>query len=343
VLLSLFCGAGGLDIGFEAAGFDIGLAFDISPDSVASYNHNRPLKKAAHIKDLRTLTLGELDKLHGSEFRPDGVIGGPPCQGFSKGNTNVIAKDPRNQLVLVYAKIIKMLNERHPLKYFAFENVPEIDGKRYSFQFKRMKGSLKRLGFNLAEANLSALDFGTPQDRDRKILVGFNKAEYGDRAWTPPEPLDPENLDLTAAGAIKGLPEPTQFQRGLDPNDFPVHRNHWCMAPKSKRFKEPGRLKQGDRQGRSFKTLAWDKPSYTVAYGNREVHVHPNCKRRLSVFEAMLLQGFPRQYELLGTLSSQITQVSEAVPPPLAGALATSIIEQMKLDEEDSPSKTCAA
>ena len=63
----------------------------------------------------------------------------------------------------------------------------------------------------------------------------------------------------------------------------------------------------------------------TVAYGNREIHIHPNAKRRLSVYEAMLLQGFPEDYELLGTLSDQIRQISDAIPPQLGAALGKAI------------------
>ena len=77
--------------------------------------------------------------------------------------------------------------------------------------------------------------------------------------------------------------------------------------------------------GRSFRTLSWNEPSWTVAYGHREVHVHPDGKRRLSMLEALLLQGFPARYELRGTLTDQIRQVSDSVPPPLAAALATGL------------------
>ena len=97
------------------------------------------------------------------------------------------------------------------------------------------------------------------------------------------------------------------------------------MNPKSPRFFN-GSLSEGYVSGRSFKTLAWNAPSITAAYGHREVHVHPNGRRRLSVFEAMKLQGFPDAYVLDGTLSAQIDQVSEAVPPPLAEAVAKSIM-----------------
>jgi DNA (cytosine-5)-methyltransferase 1 len=100
------------------------------------------------------------------------------------------------------------------------------------------------------------------------------------------------------------------------------------MVPRSDRFFD-GSLKEGDLKGRPFRVLKWDAPSWTVAYGHREVHVHPSATRRLSVFEAMLLQGFPRGYELCGTLSDQIRLVSDAVPPPVAEALANSIIKAL--------------
>lgn len=96
------------------------------------------------------------------------------------------------------------------------------------------------------------------------------------------------------------------------------------MTPKSSRFRN-GQLVEGQVNGRAFRVLSWDRPSWTVAYGHREVHIHPHGHRRLSVYEAMLLQGFPKDYRLFGTLSDQIRLVSDAVPPPLASALAESI------------------
>jgi len=103
------------------------------------------------------------------------------------------------------------------------------------------------------------------------------------------------------------------------------------MVPRSDRIFD-GSLKEGEIKGRPFRVLKWDAPSWTVAYGHREVHVHPNTKRRLSVYEAMLLQGFPPEYELCGTLSDQIRLVSDAVPPPLAQGLANSIIDVLGYD-----------
>jgi DNA (cytosine-5)-methyltransferase 1 len=124
---------------------------------------------------------------------------------------------------------------------------------------------------------------------------------------------------------LRNLPPPVFWTGDLDRKSIKPHPNHWCMTPKSKSFETPGALVPGTARGRSFRTLDWNEPSPTVAYGNREVHVHPTGRRRLSVYEALLLQGFPKNYELLGTLSDQITQVSEAVPPPLGRAIARSI------------------
>jgi DNA (cytosine-5)-methyltransferase 1 len=93
------------------------------------------------------------------------------------------------------------------------------------------------------------------------------------------------------------------------------------MNPLSPRF----RAKAVPHGGRCFKQLSWQKPSPTIAFGHREIYVHPNGKRRLSIFEAMLLQGFPKNFVLEGNLSEQVEQVSNAVPPPLAKSLAAAI------------------
>jgi len=331
LILSLFCGAGGLDLGFEDAGFDVGLAFDVREDSVSSYNANRTGSDRGHVEDVSQLSLARLDELWGGEFKPEGVIGGPPCQSFSKANTEPMWGDPRHVLPLAYAKLLGELNARNPVKFFVMENVPGLTSGRHKRRLSAMKTALRKAGFTLNHAVLDASDYRTPQRRERLFIVGFNTALFSGRKWAIPSPTTNEADDLTVAGAIGSFPEATYFRRGLTPADIGFHPNHWCMAPKSAKFEKVGALKPGNGSNRSFKTLAWDRPSITVAYGNREVHIHPGCKRRLSVFEAMKLQGFPDRYRLLGTLSSQIVQVSEAVPPPLAEAVAASVAAQLGL------------
>ncbi len=323
MLLSLFCGAGGLDLGFEQSGFQIGLAFDKKADSVASYNRNRTDGKG-HCADVNDITLETLDRLHGGQFAPDGVIGGPPCQSFSQANRSITDADPRHQLPLVYARLLGALNCRQPVKFFVMENVKGLRSGAHAHRLALFKKSLADAGFYVSEQLLNAFDYGTPQNRERLFLVGLNKHLFGNAAWIKPDKSRADAAAADVKSAIGGLPEPVHFTRDAEPDSFPFHRNHWCMAPKAARFTN-GSLEPGCTRHRSFKTLAWDKPSITVAYGHREVHVHPNCQRRLSVYEAMQLQGFPHAYELTGSLSSQIDQVSEAVPPPLAKAVAGSV------------------
>ncbi|GGE53105.1 cytosine-specific methyltransferase [Agaricicola taiwanensis] len=323
LLLSLFCGAGGLDLGFEQAGFEIGLAFDKKADSVASYNRNR-LSQRGHLRDVNLITLEMLDELYGARFAPTGVIGGPPCQSFSQANRSIADSDPRHRLPLVYAALLRALNERSPVKFFVMENVKGLRSGTHSHRLTHFKKSLSDAGFHISEQLLNAVDFEVPQNRQRLFIVGINKQLFGEIDWPSPDTTTQKPESVTVRSAIWGLPEPWHFSRAGIPEICEHHVNHWCMAPKSARFAD-GSLKPGDTSYRSFKTLAWDRPSITVAYGHREVHVHPSGKRRLSVYEGMRLQGFPHEYELTGSLSSQIDQVSEAVPPPMAKAVGQSI------------------
>lgn len=326
MLLSLFCGPGGLDIGFENAGFDVGLAFDIRKTSVDTYNSNRTGKKSAHCRDVSQLTLGDLDDLYGKQFEPRGVIGGPPCQSFSFSNVFKNEDDIRRLLPLRYADLLKKLNKRKPVEFFVFENVLGLLSDKHKNEFDLFKDSFKKAGFSINTIVLDAVDFGVPQFRERVFIIGFNKKIHKDLSVSVNDfDLFKYHEKLTVRNAIGNLPSPMIFNRNIKTSDIPFHPNHWCMAPKSKKFTTPGALIPGRAIGRSFRVLEWDKPSPTVAYGNREVHIHPDAKRRLSVLEAMRLQGFPESYVLEGTLSDQIKQISEAVPPRLSYTIASVI------------------
>lgn len=324
-LLSLCCGAGGLDLGFERAGHEIGVAVDINPSSVTTYNHNRHSGRG-HVADMRQLGTAELDRLAGERFSPVGIIGGPPCQSFSIA-TRSSDDDHRHKLPLEFARILGELNQRTPVCFFVFENVPGLAERRHAARYKAIIEAFEDKGFRVSCAVVNASWFGVAQNRRRLILVGYNRSLYPGLAWRPPEVETKQPVPIKSL--LRDLPDPAFWKRNLDRSKLKPHPNHWCMTPKSRKFKTPGALVPGTSRGRSFRTLDWNQPSRTVAYGNREVHVHPAGNRRLSVYEAMLLQGFPDWYELCGTLSDQISQVSEAVPPPMAYAVACSVQDDL--------------
>lgn len=325
-LLSLFSGAGGLDLGFEEAGFSPMLALDVDPITVQTYNYNRhssdEISKVADlsITDPSTVIEWWEDKV-GANIHPVGIIGGPPCQAFSASNVNKLSNDPRAKLPLSYAQILHLFNQRYDIQFFAFENVAGLAHHLHAQSLELFISEFEKAGFCVKKFFLDAVRFGVPQHRVRMFIVGFNSKRYRIDEFAPPIGNDTVR---TVRQAIGKLVEPLLFTRTMNPAELGLHPNHWCMNPRSKKFRN-GALESKEILGRSFRVLPWDEPSWTVAYGHREVHVHPNGKRRLSVYEGMLLQGFPHRYELLGTLSDQIRQVSDAVPPPVSKALATII------------------
>lgn len=324
-IVSLFCGAGGLDKGYHDAGFDVVLAIDHSAAAIRT--HQRNFRKTHSIKaDLEEIgAIGVLEELAALVDRGDpiGVIGGPPCQGFSRANNQSAALDPRNKLPLLYLDIVEALQAEYGVDFVLFENVVGIRDKKHADVFSGILSRFEELGLAPEVNEYSALDFGVAQTRNRVIISAFASAAAA-AAFSPKKV---HRSGLTVRSVIGDLPPPKFFERGLKPESIPHHRNHWTMQPRSKRFRALGGVQSGDR---SFRRLDWDKPSPTIAFGHREINVHPDGTRRLSIYEAMLLQGFPKTFVLEGTLSEQVEQVSNAVPPPLARALARATADALR-------------
>jgi DNA (cytosine-5)-methyltransferase 1 len=331
-IVSLFSGAGGLDLGFRQEGFAPLLALDGKPVAVQTYNANHPGDAVCFQRDLSVTSGAEVAALLEARtggIKPRGVIGGPPCQCFSNGNRHQKPDDIRRVLPARYAHILRTLNRRYALDFFLFENVTSMESEKHGDVYGAFVALLRKAGFNVFVGRLDASSFAVAQNRVRLFIVGLNnrlypKVEYmfpaGDGALPP-----------TVRETIGGLPEPAYFRRKMAPEDIPLHPNHWTMQPRSPKFTTGLPRKRS----RSFRRLEWDRPSWTVAYGHREIHVHPEGHRRLSILEAMLLQGFPPQYRLSGDLSQQVELVSDAVPPPLAAALASSIRKTLSGHERE--------
>ena len=179
-LISLFCGPGGLDVGFSAAGLQTELAYDIDKACIATYKHNQP-DVTALVADLAA-TRAEAVIQKWTEISPDcpplGVIGGPPCQSFATSNGHQTEQDPRHVLSIHYARILKALNSKFKLDFFVFENVPGLTLGKHRAKFENFKNLFSDAGFNIFEKPLNAMDFAVPQHRKRIFIVGLNREKY---------------------------------------------------------------------------------------------------------------------------------------------------------------------
>ncbi len=318
-IVSLFSGAGGLDLGFKEASFTISVAIDSADAAIRTHKQNFPRTKA-EVGDLVKLQPAGVVELVKKTLQPGqaiAVIGGPPCQGFSRANTGALTSDPRNKLPKLYLQIVEALQALYTVEFIVFENVLGIRDKKHVKTYKALKDGIAGLGFDVTEKELCSADFGVPQNRRRIILSGMRSGQ----GYSTVKPRKRKGLE-TVRQAIGDLDPPAYFKHGLKPEDIPVHPNHWTMQPRSPRFDNP-KAETGD--GRSFKRLKWNTASPTIAFGHREIHVHPDGRRRLSIYEALLLQGFPEAFVLEGNLSEQVEQVSNAVPPPLARSVASAV------------------
>ncbi len=347
-IISLFSGAGFLDLGFERAGFEVVYRNEFIQTFAEASDHaweimqgGEPTK--AHQRSIIDVGPNELLKrAFGSLGAPQvfGMIGGPPCPDFSIGGKNKGGTGDRGKLTEVY---VERILETLPT-FFVLENVK---GLVSTYKHRAFLSGLKdRLlaKYTLYERVLNALDFGVPQDRERYFLIGIrarrsqrniprrendpfkwpqSKKYAGSKAkfdWprTSPFGADAKRPDavpneLTVWGAIGDSAAIRKLPNGED-----------MFRPKSKKFHV---IAEGDDRRKSFKRLHRWRYSPTAAYGNNEVHLHPTEPRRISVREALRLQSVPDFYEFpAGTpLSAMFKMVGNGVPVRLAEVVALSV------------------
>ncbi|MBV7530464.1 DNA cytosine methyltransferase [Chitinophaga sp. sic0106] len=318
-IISLFCGAGGLDLGFIQEGFEVVAAIDLEQSAIETHKKNFP-KCNSIASDLTVLGPKGVNQYIKKFLTPGehvAIIGGPPCQGFSRSNPTADSEDPRNHLPKLYVQIIRELQKDFVIDFVVFENVLGMKDRKHSAKYLALIKGLKRLKFEIFENELCAVDYGVPQNRERIVIAAIRSSNEQSEFK-----IEKNKGIKTVREAIGNLGDPVYFKKNITASDIPFHPNHWTMQPKSVKFKTPMKF---NSKSRSFKLLDWDKASPTIAFGNREIHIHPSGKRRLSIYEAMLLQGFPSSFILEGNLSQQVKQVSNAVPPPLAKSVAAAV------------------
>ena len=335
-LLDLFCGAGGLSLGFERRNFKVVKAIDFAKHAIATYNFNRD-DKVAEVKDVK-----EIDEEYISNLgQIDGIIGGPPCQGFSTAGDRII-DDERNVLYREYFKILEMVNP----KFFLIENVTGILTFKKGAIVADIKKRAEKLGYTISMQTLNTQDYGIPQVRKRVIFVGIkNELMHGEFEFPKPN-----GVTVSIEEAIGDLPsldkcedntkynhEPqTEYEKYIRNGCTELH-NHMqsahteevkaaiALVPEGGDMRD---IPEEQRGGRNYHALLRkmdrSKPSLCIDTGHR-TYFHYEELRVPSVREAARLQSFTDDFIFCGPKQEQYKQVGNAVPPMLAEALADCI------------------
>lgn len=322
-LISLFSGAGGLDLGFEKAGFNISMANEYDKGIWATYeaNHSAQLIK------------GDIRNIKDTDFpnEIDGIIGGPPCQSWSEAGSLRGINDSRGQLFFDYIRILK---NKQP-KFFLAENVSGMLASRHSEAVKNIIQQFEDCGYNLTLTLVNAADYGVPQDRKRVFYIGFRKDLKIDFKF--PNPTTPNAKDkLTMKDAIGDLvdtPVPA-LPKNKTNGDLEIPNHEYYIGAYSTIFMSRNRVR------------GWNEQAFTVQASGRQCQLHPQAPkmkfveknkrifvpgyedlyRRLTVRECARIQGFPDDFKFIYTdVEYGYKMIGNAVPINLAYIIACSI------------------
>jgi len=298
--VSLFSGAGGLDLGFLNAGHQIVFANDFDKDSCDTYKEN--IGNHISFKDVEKVNIDEIPSY-------DILIGGFPCQGFSRANVNKKQGDQRNNL---YLHVIRILIATTP-KFFLLENVRGIKTLNGGKDFSEILNALEECGYVVNHEVLNAADYGVAQNRIRVIITGVRKDLGSSYKY-----IYPPSTHSKVGGILPKWVTIAEILLGIgDPDKEGNMPNHICSQ-----YKITNRNFTGHRKTNP------NKPSPTIlARGNGGGGVcaiqHPNNHRRLSVRESAIIQSFPINFVFIGGLMSTYRQVGNAVAVKFAEAIAT--------------------
>jgi len=319
-IISLFSGAGGLDLGFEKAGFHIVVANEFDKTIWETYekNHSAPLIK------------GDIRKIPSEDFPDcDGIIGGPPCQSWSEAGSLRGIEDERGKLFFEY---IRILRDKKP-KFFVAENVSGMLSKLHSKAVKQIILMFENAGYDVFIKMLNANDFNVPQDRKRVFYVGFRK-DLNVR-FSFPEPIRERKPTLKdAIFDLRDSAIPAKDKNKTNGNLCKVPNHEYFIGNFSPIFMSRNRVR------------TWEEPSFTIQASGRQAPIHPqapvmvkvekdvqkfvegkeNLYRRLSLREVARIQTFPDDFIFCYEgLNDGYKMVGNAVPVELAYAVAKQI------------------
>lgn len=355
-IFAFFSGAGFLDLGFEAAGFELLFANEIRPSFLKGHQFARASmrlpeprfgyngKSISDFRDSPLLSsyLNDMVTEAKEAGRPVGFIGGPPCPDFSVGGKNRGRNGDNGKLSAVYVDLIC----RQQPDFFLFENVKGLwRTKRHREFFEELKSKLQRAGYATTERLINAIHYGAPQERERIILIGIRKNDESEAVHAAISRFPWERYAKYSSESLQSIswPQLTRFGEGsTKPSNVPEELTveHWFKLnrvdehPNSQHFFKPRAgltrflsVEEGDDSKKSFKRLHRWRFSPTACYGNNEVHLHPYKARRLSVAEALAIQSLPYEFQLPAemTLSDMFKTVGNGVPFLAAKGIAESL------------------
>jgi DNA (cytosine-5)-methyltransferase 1 len=319
-IASFFSGAGGLDLGFEKAGFDTIWANEYDQTIWETLENNFPNTKVDRRSIVNILAKDVPDVI--------GIIGGPPCQSWSEAGAGRGIEDKRGQLFFEYIRILK---EKEPL-FFLAENVSGILLPKHKVAFEKILNEFRSLNYNVSYHLLNANDYNVPQDRKRVIIVGYHK-KIG-KSFAPPKPIIPK---LTLKNAIWDLrlAKPAREKNYANEESDLKYPNHEYMnGGFSTIFMSRNRVR------------SWNEPSFTIQAGGRHAPLHPQAPkmefveqnkrvfvagkedlyRRLTVRECARVQTFPDDFIFkYKNIVDGYKMVGNAVPVEFAKHLALTI------------------
>lgn len=335
-IVSFFAGAGGLDLGFQNAGFNVIWANEYDKEIWETYQKNHPHT----ILDKRSIVNVPSNEVP----ECDGIIGGPPCQSWSEAGAMKGIEDKRGQL---FYDFIRILEAKQP-KFFLAENVSGMLLGRHSSALENIKEMFRNagVGYELSFEMVNACDYNVPQDRKRVIFVGIRK----DLGFTY-KFQKPNFKKLTLQDAILDLKDnvlPATTNNKTNGNNCHFPNHEYMTGGFSTIFMSRNRVR------------SWDEQSFTIQAGGRHAPIHPQAPkmkfieqnirifvpghehlyRRLSVRECARIQTFPDDFIFhYDNISAGYKMIGNAVPVNLAHFLANTIKQQILANEIQNQTK----
>ena len=322
-VISLFSGCGGLDLGFEKAGFKVPIANEFDPTIWETFKANHPKTK---------LVEGDIRKINASEFPVDvdGIIGGPPCQSWSEAGALRGIEDDRGKLFFDYIRILKKVKP----KFFLAENVSGMLANRNSTAVKNILNLFTKAGYDTTLTMVNAKDYGVAEERKRVFYIGFRK-DLKINFKFPKGSTEEDDKKLTLKDIIWDLKETAVPSAPKNKHNVKaINNNEYFVGSYSPIFMSRNRVK------------SWNEQAYTVQASGRQCQLHPQapkmekveknlCRfvkgkerlyRRMTVREIARIQGFPDNFVFIyDNIDDAYKMIGNAVPVNLAYEIAEAI------------------